>query len=200
MSKVLGPNSLSGRKVSDGIDFFETPGWATRKLLEVEDFYGSILEPCCGRGAICEVLVEQGLGPVIGYDLRTEGIWDGAYTGIDFRNYAKIHDFFPEARLHFDHVITNPPFYCAKEIIESSLAVTGGKVAMFLKLVFLESERRHYFFQETPLETVYVFSKRVNLYRDGHPLPQNSGTMAFAWFVFNHDRPKGESPRIKWLL
>ena len=35
--------SIAGRKVSDGVDFYQTPAWAIEKLLEVETFEGNIL-------------------------------------------------------------------------------------------------------------------------------------------------------------
>lgn len=197
----LGPKSLSGRnkETSDGIDFYQTPAYVTEKLLNVEPFLGTIWEPCSGAGAISKVLEEAyGKERVFSSDIRTD---DGVYgrKGYDFVNG------FPNTRLdHFplevDNVITNPPFYCAKEIIENALLASRRKVAMFLKLVFLESERRYQFFQDTPLARVHVFSKRVNLYREGKPIPANSGTMAFAWFVWDKGHEISKPPTIHWLL
>jgi hypothetical protein len=191
---ALPPNSLSGRnkETSDGIDLYETPAYVTEALLDRETFIGTILEPCCGNGAICDVLEKRGIAPIFGCDIRTDDrVWSKAQKNVDFRS-AYLDD-------SFDNIITNPPFYCAKEIIENALRVSEQKVAMFLKLVFLESARRYEFFQNTPLETVYVFSKRVNLFRDSQPIPENSGTMAFAWFVWNHDKPEEQEPRIRWI-
>ena len=37
-------------------DYYQTPYSMTRQLLEVENFEGKILEPCCGAGAIVKVL------------------------------------------------------------------------------------------------------------------------------------------------
>src|SRR5690349_10404112 len=104
----LGPKSLSGRKISDGIDYFETPAWATRKLLEFEEFEGRILEPCCGNGAICNVLLEQGIhrDNVRGSDLRTDdAVW--GQRGVDFRKSNLPNN-------SFHNIITNPPFYCSQ--------------------------------------------------------------------------------------
>lgn len=194
----LPPNSLSGRNAStsDNIDLYETPSYVTKALLDREVFDGSILEPCVGNGAIMEVLKKhypiERWDKFYSCDIRSDDkVYYKAEKGVDFRN-AYLDD-------TFDNVITNPPFYCAKEIIENALRVSEQKVAMFLKLVFLESSRRYEFFQNTPLETVYVFSRRVNLFRDGQPIPENSGTMAFAWFVWNKSITQWQEPRIRWI-
>ena len=54
---------------------------------------------------------------------------------------------------------------------------------MFLKTVFLESEARFEMFsdKEFPLKTMYQFSRRVTLYKDGKKM-KNSGMIAYAWF------------------
>ena len=57
---------------------------------------------------------------------------------------------------------------------------------MFLKTVFLESEARFEMFndKEFSLKTMYQFSKRVTLYKDGKKM-KNSGMIAYAWFVWD---------------
>ena len=44
--------SIAGRKVNDGVDFYQTPRWAIEKLLEIEKFNGEILEPCTNERTI----------------------------------------------------------------------------------------------------------------------------------------------------
>ena len=48
--------------------------------------------------------------------------------------------------MKFD-IITNPPYKYAKEFVEKSLELIreGGKVAMLLKLTFLEGQKRQVF-------------------------------------------------------
>ena len=41
-------------------EFYPTPPEATRALLSVERFEGSIWEPACGEGAIANVLADAG--------------------------------------------------------------------------------------------------------------------------------------------
>lgn len=63
--------SIAGRKVNDGVDFYQTPTWAIEKLLEVVTFEGNILEPCSGNGAISKVLEEHGYN-VVSQDIRDD--------------------------------------------------------------------------------------------------------------------------------
>lgn len=174
--------SIAGRKRDDGIDYYQTPIWATRALLEREMFEGSILEPCCGAGAISKLLSN-----CTSSDIRTDkDVYEG--KGIDIFSYKNNS---------FDNIITNPPYKYAQEIIEKSLEIARHKVTMILKLCFLESERRYQMFKSTPLKIVYVFCKRVQMYPEGTEKPKNSGTIAFAWYVWDKNY-KGK-PQIDWI-
>ena len=178
--------SIAGRKRNDGIDFYQTPTWAVEKLLEKEKFQGSILEPCSGAGAISKVLENHSYN-VISSDIRKD---DNVYgsKGIDI---FCIKD-------KYNNVITNPPYFCAKDVIIKSLEIANCKVAMLLKLSFLESTSRYDFFKNTPLKKVYVFCKRVQMYPEGIEKPKNSGTIAYAWYVW--EKGYTGKPQIDWLI
>lgn len=181
-------NSIAGRKVNDGIDFYQTPTWAIEKLLEKEKFVGEILEPCSGAGAISKVLELNGYN-VISQDLRED---DGVYGG-------KGKDIFNiDTDYHIDNIVTNPPFCVAQEFIEKSLHIANNKVVMLLKLSFLEGAKRFDFFQNTPLKKIYVFCKRVTMYPEGTEKPKNSGTIAYAWFVW--EKGYEGQPMVDWIL
>jgi len=66
-------------------------------------------------------------------------------------------------------IITNPPFFLAKEIIEKALAdvADNGYVVMLLRLNFFGSQARKQFLQENMPERVYVHSKRIGFTDDG---------------------------------
>jgi len=164
-------------------DYYPTPSDAVQALLDREKFTGSIWENSCGDGSICHVLTANGYTDVLATDLVYRGYGEGD------------HDFLT-SELTADNVVMNPPFSLAQEFIEKSLAVTTGKVAMLGKLQFLESGRRKIMFESTPLKTVYVFSKRVTMTRDGKKM-KNSGMIAFAWFVWEHGY-EGK-PTIEWI-
>ena len=191
MSNILTGTSLSGTSTSRKRvenDFYATPTESTIALLEREKFSGDILEPCCGQGHISEVLKDYGY-EVISNDLVDRGY--GEYN----------EDFLNSTSLKANNVITNPPFKYAKEFIEKSLEVTHGKVAMFCKVQLLEGVSRREMFENTPLKTVYVFTKRQNPLRNGSPVDENgkkwASTMCFAWFVWEHGY-EGK-PTIEWI-
>ena len=175
---------ISGRKKhTNGIDFYQTPVWATKALLERIEIKGTILEPCSGAGAIAKLIPE-----CIASDIRYD---DGVYG-------EKGKDIFEYSNNSFDTVITNPPFALAQEVIEKSLDISTKSVYMLLKLQFLESARRYDFFKNTPLKTVRVFCKRITMYPDGEPEPKNSGTIAYAWYEWEHGYIG--NPSIEWIL
>lgn len=181
--------SIAGRKRSYEAtknDFYQTPKWAIEELLKRETLNGSILEPCSGAGAISKVL-ECKYTNVISSDIREDDEVYGV-KGVDIFKREK----------HVDNIITNPPYKFATEIVEKSLEIANKKVVMFLKLSFLESVKRYELFKKTPLKTVYVFSKRVNPYPEGTVKPKNSGTIAYAWYVW--EKGYNGKPQIEWIL
>lgn len=164
-------------------DFYPTPAEAVHALLDREEFAGSIWEPACGDGAICRVLAERGYTDLVATDLVDRG-----YGEFD-------HDFFTSP-YRADNIVTNPPYTLAQEFIEKSLARTTGKVAMLCKLQFLEGAKRKKMFESTPLKSVYVFSKRLTMTRNGEKM-KNSGMIAFCWLVWEHGHEGG--PTLGWI-
>ena len=167
-------------------DFYPTWPAATEALLAVEDFKGPIWEPACGDGAISRVLEKAG-HYVISTDLIDRGYGQGGC------------DFLMEWKPRAPNIITNHPFREAQMFIDRALQLTTGKVAMFLRLAFLEGVERGTWFPNTPLEHVWIMSRRVPMSRgrlsetgDGH------GVIAFAWFVWNHAN-HFNAPTIDWL-
>ncbi|WP_053040161.1 hypothetical protein [Staphylococcus haemolyticus] len=184
---ALAGTSLTRKRVDN--DYYATPPESVKKLLEVESFKGSVMEPCCGEGHISELLKDKG------YTVKSNDLID--------RGYGETHlDFLTEEFEKVDNIITNPPYKYAKEFIEKSLKVTNKKVAMFCKIQLLEGVSRYEMFKNAPLKTVYVFSKRQNPLRNGKATDENgkkwASTMCFAWFVFEHGY-QGK-PEIEWLI
>lgn len=137
---------------------------------------------------ISEVLKEYGL-KVFNNDI------------VDYGYDCTVKDFLTEEFDTVDNVITNPPYKYAKEFIEKALSITNKKVAMFCKIQLLEGVSRREMFENTPLKTVYVFTKRQNPLRAGSPVDENgkkwASTMCFAWFVWEHGY-EGK-PTIEWV-
>jgi hypothetical protein len=154
------------------LDFYRTPEEAVIALLNVESFDGIVWEPACGDGAISSVLKDYGVD-VISSDIHDYG-------------YGPVVDFLTTNET-VDHIVTNPPFFIAQKFVERALASTTGKVAMLLKLAFLEGKKRKAFFEQNPPKKVWVFSNRITMHREGNEEAyKNGGMIAFAWFIWEH--------------
>jgi hypothetical protein len=164
-------------------DFYVTPPEAVYALLGVESFWGKIWEPACGKGAISEVLKAEG------HDVYSTDIVDRGY-GDNFADF--LGSYYPA-----NSIVTNPPYNLAEKFVVHALNQSRDKVAMLLKLSFLEGQKRKILFETTPPKKVWVFSKRLSMYGDGKDKDRNSGMIAFAWFVWEHGY-RGDTT-IGWL-
>lgn len=164
-------------------DFYPTPEYGTQALLNIEKFEGTIWEPACGEGHISKVLIKNGY-EVISTDLVDRGYGE-----------ARV-DFLMEYRPRSHNIITNPPFKNATDFMRKGLELTTGKFAMLLRLQALEGIERTEIYQSSPLARVYVFSKRLSIWRNGVD-NGSTGMIAMAWFVWDHAY-KGK-PTIGWI-
>jgi hypothetical protein len=182
------PQPTTKRRVdTDGPDFYPTPGWATVALLDAEKFDGPIWEPACGDGAMSEVLRAAGY-MVVSSDLHNRGY--GTW-GLDFLtdNRAEL--------AAIPNIVTNPPYALAAQFLDRALAHATGKVALLLRLAFLEGSRRERsIFRTRPPARVYVFSERITFYPSGIQTA-GSGTVAYAWFVW--DQAHHGPTELHWL-
>ena len=184
--KTLGASNHTD-KYREENDFYATDPNAINLLCEVEKFDKNILEPACGQGHLSKRLIEHGY-QVLSYDL------------ID-RGYGMQNDFLKTTAWTGD-IITNPPYKIAKEFIEHSLSIIpkGNKVAMFLKLQFMEGKARKKLFKTNPPKTIYVSSSRIlcakNADFDGM-IAGGGSAVAYAWYVWE----KGFSGKttIEWI-
>ena len=96
-------------------------------------------------------------------------------------------------------IITNPPYKYAMEFAEHALDIsaTGVKIAMFLKLTFLEGSKRKMLFDNAPPSRIYVFLSRIDCWKNGVKPDKASKAVCYAWFVWE----KGfiGPPEIAWL-
>lgn len=95
-------------------------------------------------------------------------------------------------------IITNPPFKYAEQFICKAISLSRNKVAMLLRIQFLEGQARQKLFQLYPPRFVYVFSKRLHCALNGNfETTASSNAICFAWFVW-YKGYKGE-PSVRWL-
>lgn len=178
-------HSLKERQIDD---YYATDPVAVEILLENEIFKHEVWECACGEGHIAKVLEEYG--------------YDVSATDIVYRGYGEkeSYDFLKCGETEIDEdIITNPPYKYAKEFVEKAMSVvaSGRKVAMFLKLTFLEGQERKKMFLKYPPKTIYVFSKRVNCAKNGDFKAAGSSAVCYAWFIWEKGF-KGE-PVIRWV-
>ena len=172
-------------------DYYATEPKAVEILLKNEKFNEHIWEPACGGGHISNVLEQHG------YKVKVSDIIDRGYKNteiIDFLKCGKedvINDFNRD-------IITNPPYKYAKEFIEKAIELSkkNTKIAMFLKLTFLEGKARRELFKKYPPKIVYVFSARVCCGKNGC-FNQANNAVAYAWFIWEVGF-NGE-PVIRWV-
>lgn len=166
-----------------GADFFPTPAWATRALLAVESFDGPIWEPAAGDGAMARVLIAAG------YDVTASDLFDRGYgeTGVNFLTEDR----------RFPTIITNPPYNAAEGFIDAALRQATGRVAMLLRLAFLEGvSRQKTLFSVNPPSRVWAFSERCTFAPAGSSIT-TGGTTAYAWFIW--DRNATGPTVLGWL-
>jgi len=182
--QIIGSNVRGDRQKDD---YYSTPPHATEALLDVESFDGSIYEPCCGEGHIAKVLEEKG------HDVESADLIDRGYGNVN-------KDFLFEQEKR-DNIITNPPFKNALDFAKHSIWIADKKVALLLKLAFLEGVERKKFYETYPPIRVWVFSRRLSLLKNGEEyhngVKWKSGMICMAWFIW--EKGYQGKPQIGWL-
>ena len=182
---TLGASSHTDRERQEH-DYYATDPCTIPELLEVEQFSGSIWECSCGEGHLSKALINAGFN-VVSTDLIDRGFGQG---GVDF---------FMCGELLGDNIITNPPYKYARQAVEHSIKLGAKKVAMFLKLTFLEGKERNKLFKKYPPKKVWVYSSRRQVAINGDPeMFKKSSAAAYAWFIWEKDY-QGETT-IGWIL
>ena len=171
-------------KDAEAHDYYATEPRAVELLLEQESFSQWVWECACGEGHISEVLKESG------YFVFSSDLIDRGYEG------TVVADFLQAKHNEMD-IITNPPYKFAKEFVEHALNIStdGTKIAMFLKLTFLEGQGRRELFHNTPPQTVYVSSARLQCGKNG--CFDGTSMVAYAWFVW--EKGRYGPTNIKWI-
>ena len=198
---------LSGGKLAGGNpknkrvkhDYYATNPLALDMLLDVESFnMKDVLEPCVGEGHLATRIHEHyPMSNIDCYDI-VERDYNPDYANIYVKDFLDV-----EPQKKYDSIITNPPFSLAQEFIENSINMLkeDGKVAMFLKIQFLESSRRKEFFEKYPPKIIYIFRSRMATWNNGQKLnPEGKRwqtTFLHAWFIWEKGF-KGE-PVIRWI-
>ena len=123
-------------------DYYATEPKAARLLTEVEQFSPIIWECACGEGHLVKEFEKAGY-MVYASDLIDRGCGEK----IDFLSTVT-------PPIQGMDIVTNPPYSLAKEFVEHALNISndGCKVAMFLKIQFLEGKSRRELFKSIHLK------------------------------------------------
>jgi hypothetical protein len=108
-------------------DYYATDPKAMQLLLEIESFDNNIWECACGEKHLSTVLEQNG------YIVRNSDIIN--------RCGNEVLDFLSDEVTNWNgDIVTNPPYKLAQDFVEKALQIIpeNHKVAMFLKLTFLE--------------------------------------------------------------
>lgn len=182
---ILGASNHSSRTRQEH-DYYATDPRAIdalNNILPINDLL--IWEPACGGGHLSKRMKEFG-AIVYSTDLYDRGYGDSEI------------DFLSTENLLAPVIITNPPYKYATQFVEHAICLGASKIAMFLKLTFLEGQKRRKLFEKYPPKTVAVFSKRIQVAINGDPdMFKKSSAACYAWFIWEKDY-KGK-PEIVWI-
>lgn len=152
----------------------------------MEKFNKNIWECAAGEGHLSKVLERYG------YNVKSTDLIDRGFGigGVDFLKQTEIFD---------GDIITNPPYRMAQQFIEKSMELIpeGNKVALFLKIQFLEGKARKKMYEKYPPKVVYVSSSRIKCANNGEFDKTGSSAVAYAWYIWEKGF-KGD-PIIKWI-
>lgn len=177
-------NHSDGERASE--DFYASDPAALDGLLDRESFCRRVWEPACGMGHLSDKLKR------LGYDVRESDLVVRK-EGVEQRDFL----FFNTEGYDGD-IITNPPYAVAQEFVEQSLRCVsdGHKVAMLLKLLFLEGLERRKLFDVHPPIRVHVYSKRISCFKNGD-MGVGGGALCYAWFVW--EKGYNGKTTIDWI-
>lgn len=187
VSSTLGASNLSD-KVRAERDYYATPPRAIEAIVPYLDNNVPIWEPACGEGHLSKTLKDKG------FAVKESDIIIRSYLceQIDFLQMGN-HEWGGD-------ILTNPPFVFAKEFAEKgieSLAL-GRKLFLFLRVQFLESQKRRHFFDTSPPKFMLVYSKRTpQCARNGDFSSPTGNAAMYCWFIWEKGF-KGDTV-IKWI-
>ena len=181
--------SNHGSDDREAYDYYATDPVALELLLEHEEFSPHVWECACGEGHLSKVL------EAAGYDVLSTDLIDRGYGkgDVDFLSYNGTFD---------GDIITNPPYKYAKEFVEHAIECVpdGHRVAMFLKIQFLEGKSRRELFDRYPPRVIYVASGRINCCKNGDFSKEqrsNNSAQAYAWFIW--EKGYTGEPVVRWF-
>lgn len=181
------------------LDFYPTPAWVTRALLRHVTFRGKIWEPCCGTGAMSDVLIQQG------YETISTDIAERGYgtPGVDFLQCSSV----PTG---CQSIVTNPPYGVTSanskpeksaasllSFVDHAINLTAsidGQLALLVRLQWIAGRRAAELMSEARFAAVITLTKRIQWFEKGEDT--KTAQHHHAWVVFDQHHPKGKPPAL----
>lgn len=180
-------------------DFYPTPAWVTECLLRHVTFRGPVWEPCCGDGAIAQVVAAHG-HEVVATDLEDHGF---GRPGVDF--YA-CREFPSGCRT----LLTNPPYgdgsatrttpnagRFLRSFVRHALELASaadGQLALLVRFQWIAGKQAAALISGGPLDTVLVLTRRIMWFDRGKETKHSQHH--HCWVVFDCRRDHALPPRI----
>ena len=170
-------------------DYYATPPAAVEALIKREKFCKYIFEPAVGGGHIAEVFKSHG------HKVQAMDIVDRGYPG------TVVKDFFTTTKADLicsPDIVTNPPYMYACEFAEHALAISmdSVKIAMLVKIQFLETKKRYDLFKIHPPKVVYVFVDHIACAKNGK-FTDDGSAVCYCWVVW--EKGSKTEPVIRWI-
>jgi hypothetical protein len=163
-------------------DYYATEPVCAVELMQVANVH-DVWECACGEGHLAKVF------DVCGVLSKATDLIDRGYGqgGVNFMRSREQHD---------GWIVTNPPYKYALEFTEHALTL-APHVAMFLKLTFLEGQKRKKFFERHPPKYIYVYSSRRKCAMNGEFEDLGSSAACYAWFIW--ERGFTGDSIVRWI-
>lgn len=177
-------------------DLYETPPLVTFILHKYTAIPAKVIEPCAGRGNIAIELKRCGYD-VKAYDLnKHENYHYPVETGQDVLTLSKADG--------YEGFITNPPYFkdLPRKIAEKGIA-EYEYTALFVRLTFLEGQKRKELFTKNPPSDIIILSDRVKFEANMVLEPidakhQIGGMICYMWIVWDK-KSKNQNTKIRWI-
>ncbi len=183
-SLMLGVNPKADREEND---FYATNPKALELFLDnFKKLNDCVWECACGEGHLAELLKNRG------YCVEATDLIDRGYgvSGKNFLEYVCPTE---------GDILTNPPFKLAEKFVEKgmSLLYQGNHLILFLKIQFLEGQKRKELFKKYPPKYVYCHSSRQQCSKNADFENLKATTQFYAWYVW--EKGYTGDTIIKWI-
>lgn len=195
-------SSYTSDKDREDLDFYQTPSYATKTLVEHFDLKSNFVwEPMAGNGMIAKELITTG------YSVHSTDIVKRDFKLNDTLDYFTVSSPLPLMDGGFS-VVTNPPYKVANEFLKHTLEVVQPKTCCaFLPVRYLEGiERYEQIYSKHKPSKILMYVRRLGCFtlKDiaaGKKLTERGvgSAVAYMWLCFDRDS-KDAKTELEWIL